>query len=93
MSCGVGCRQRSDPALLWLWCHRPAATVPIGPLVWEPPYAVGMAQKSQKKKKPLVPNHDFHIGMQYRPGRMVQLISGLQFSQQISCHISPLPII
>uniref|UniRef100_A0A8D1HLK4 Aminotransferase class I/classII large domain-containing protein n=1 Tax=Sus scrofa TaxID=9823 RepID=A0A8D1HLK4_PIG len=31
MSCGVGRRRGSDPALLWLW-HRPAATVPIGPL-------------------------------------------------------------
>ena len=31
MSCGVGCRHSSDPALLWLW-RRPAATAPIGPL-------------------------------------------------------------
>ena len=29
-----------DPALLWLW-HRPAATAPIRPLAWEPPYAAG----------------------------------------------------
>ena len=50
MSCGVGCRCGSDPELLWLW-HRPAATAPIGPLAWEPPYAVGVALKSQKKKK------------------------------------------
>ena len=54
MSCGVGCRRGSDPALLWLWC-RPVATAPIGPLAWEPPYAVGAAQeiakKDQKKKK------------------------------------------
>ena len=39
-----------DPALLWLWC-RPAATSPIGPLVWESPYAKGAALKSKKKKK------------------------------------------
>ena len=56
MSCGVGCRRGSDPALLWLWC-RPEATAPIGPLAWEPPYAAGAAQemakrqKDQKKKK------------------------------------------
>ena len=61
MSCGVGCRRGSDPALLWLWC-RPVATAPIGPLAWEPPYAAGAAQeiattttttkeKRQKKKK------------------------------------------
>ena len=53
VSCGVGCRRGSDPALLWLW-RRPVATAPIGPLAWEPPYATGAAQeiaKSQKKKK------------------------------------------
>ena len=31
VSCGVGCRYGSDPALLWLW-RRPAATAPIGRL-------------------------------------------------------------
>ena len=53
MSCGVDCRSGSDPPLLWLW-RRPAATVPIGPLAWEHPYAVGSAlekAKRQKKKK------------------------------------------
>ena len=50
MSCGVGRRQGSDLALLWLW-HRLVATVPIRPLAWEPPYAVGVALKGQKKKK------------------------------------------
>ena len=34
-----------DLMLLWLWC-RPAAIAPIGPLAWEPPYAVGTAPKS-----------------------------------------------
>ena len=37
-------------ALLWLW-HRLAATAPIGPLAWEPPYAVGAALEKTKKKK------------------------------------------
>ena len=53
VSCGVGCRHISDPALLWLW-HRMAATAPIRPLAWEPPYATGAAPekaKRQKKKK------------------------------------------
>jgi len=44
VSCGVGCRRGSDPALLWLW-HRPVATAPIQPLAWEPPYAAGAAQE------------------------------------------------
>ena len=38
---------------MWLW-HRTAATAPIKPLAWEPPYAVGAAlekAKRQKKKK------------------------------------------
>ena len=47
MSCGVGHRCGSDPELLWLWC-RPAATVPIGPLAWEPPYAAGEALKRKR---------------------------------------------
>ena len=37
MSCGVGRRCSSNLALLWLWC-RPAASAPIWPLAWEPPY-------------------------------------------------------
>ena len=40
----------SDLALLWLW-HRPAATAPIGPLAWEPPYATGAAPEKAKKQK------------------------------------------
>ena len=50
MSCGVGRRRGSDPALLWLWCS-PMATTPIRPLAWEPPYAGGEALKKEKKKK------------------------------------------
>ena len=53
MSCGVGRRCGSDPALLWLWC-RPVATALIRPLAWEPSYALGAAlekAKGQKKKK------------------------------------------
>ncbi|RKM63502.1 hypothetical protein C0984_19685 [Clostridioides difficile] len=50
MSCGVGLRRSSDLVLLWLW-YRPAATAPIGPLAWEPPYATGAALKGQKTKK------------------------------------------
>ena len=49
MSCGVGCRRGWDSTLLWLW-GRPAATAPISPLAWEPPYAVGSVLKRQKKK-------------------------------------------
>ena len=37
-----------DLALLWLWC-RPVATSPIGPLAWEPPYAMGVTLKRQNK--------------------------------------------
>ena len=45
MSCGVGRRCSSDPALLWLWCRPVAATALIGHLAWEPPYAAGAAQE------------------------------------------------
>ena len=50
MSCGVGQRCGSDPALLWLWC-RLAATVLIRPLAWELPYATGTALKQHTHKK------------------------------------------
>ena len=51
MSCGVGRRCSSDPALLWLGC-RLAAIAPVGPLAWEPPYAnPEKTKKDQKKKK------------------------------------------
>ena len=45
MSCGVGHRFGSDPLLLWLW---PAAAALISPLDWEPPYAMGAAQKKRR---------------------------------------------
>ena len=49
MSCGVGRRGGSDPTLLWLW-RRPAATAPIRPLAWQPPYAVGAALEKAKRQ-------------------------------------------
>ena len=55
MSCGIGHRRGSDPALLWPW-RRLVATAPIGPLATKPPYAAGTALKKterQKKKKNL----------------------------------------
>ena len=50
VSCGVGCRHGSDPALLWLW-RRLVAAAPIQPLAWEPSYAAGAAQEIPKKEK------------------------------------------
>ena len=50
MTCGVGRRRGSDPALLWLW-YRPEATAPITPLAWEPPYAADVALEKTKKDK------------------------------------------
>ena len=52
VSCGVGCRHGSDPALLWLW-HRPTAIALIRPLAWELPYVVDAALKSKKIKNKL----------------------------------------
>ena len=50
MSCGVGDRRGSDPALLWLWC-RPAATALIRPLAQELPHATGEVVKRKRKRK------------------------------------------
>ena len=36
--------------MLWLW-GRLAAPAPIQPLAWELPYAVGAAQKKERKRK------------------------------------------
>ena len=47
LSCGVGHRHGSDPALLWLW-YRLAAVALIQHLAWEPPYASAVALKSKK---------------------------------------------
>ena len=48
MSHVVGRRLDLDLALLWLWC-RSTAVAPIQPLAWEPPCAVGVALRRQKK--------------------------------------------
>ena len=50
MSSGADHRWGSDLALLWLW-HKLAATAPIRPQAWEPPYAVGAAQEMAKRQK------------------------------------------
>ena len=50
VSCGVGHRPSSDPALLWLWCGL-AAPALIGRLAWEPPYAAAVALKRQIKNR------------------------------------------
>ena len=50
MVCGPGHRHGPDPVLLWLWLWL-AATAPIGPLAWEPPYASAAALSKRPKKK------------------------------------------
>ena len=55
----MGHRLGLDLVLLWLW-RRTAATVLIQRLVWEPPYAMGVALKRQKEKKK-ENKHQVHI--------------------------------
>ena len=50
MSCRVGCRQRWNPVLLWLWC-RLAAIAWFLPLTWEPPHAVDAALLKNKSQE------------------------------------------
>ena len=50
---GLGIRRCCE-----LWC-RLAATVPIKPLAWEPPYDTGAALKKDKKKKKIKPRFVF----------------------------------
>jgi len=50
VSCGVGGRRGSDPALLWLWCGL-AAVAPVQPLAWNLAHATGVPSLPKKKKK------------------------------------------
>ena len=50
MNCGEGHRCGSDLALLWLWC-RLAVVALIQSLVWEPPYAEGVAVKKKRQRE------------------------------------------
>ena len=63
MSCGVHRRHSSDPMLLWL-LRRPAATAPIRPLAWEPPYATSVSLKrhthTHTQKVPLCMRTEAH---------------------------------
>ena len=49
MSCDVGSRHGSYPALLWLWLRLAAAAL-TGSLPWELPYAGGADLRDKKKK-------------------------------------------
>ena len=51
MSCDVGCRCGSDLVWLRLW-YGLAAADPVQLLVWELPYAVGVALKRKNKQNP-----------------------------------------
>ena len=82
MSCGVGRRCSSNPALLWLW-SRPAATALIGPLAGEPPYASSAALKrktkrpKKKKKKKEVNLKTLYVIMQRNQCRLVPILHHL----------------
>ena len=55
VSCGIGHRCGSDPALLRLW-RRPVATAPIQPLAWELPYTAEAALEKAKRQKIKIKN-------------------------------------
>ena len=63
MSYGIGHRHGSDLAWLWLWYRLAAMS---RPLAWEPPYAMGTAQKRQKDKKKKK-NCLTHFAREFRP--------------------------
>ena len=51
MSCGVGHRCMWLGSGIAMAVCRPAATAPIRPLAWEPPYASGVALKKKKNHR------------------------------------------
>ena len=71
MSCGVGGRRNSDPALLWLRC-RQAAVAPIRPLDWKPPCASGAALKKKKKKTKKITKNILFRKILKHPGEQLQ---------------------
>ena len=66
MNCGIGCRHSSDPVLLWLW-HKLAATAPIRPLAWAPPYAVDVALKRAQATMPNSAEGPQEVGQKGHP--------------------------
>ena len=74
MSCDVGHRCGSNPALLWLWC-KPAATALIGPLAGEPSYAAGVALKRREKRKKIV---SFESWMDKKEGQFHEYLNNPQ---------------
>ena len=87
VSCGVSCRCSSDPEFLSLWC-RPAAAALIGPLVWELPYAAGVALNRQKDQKNV--QQEFllwlsGLGTQHNVPEVSGLIPGL--TQWVKNHV------
>ena len=89
MSCGVCCRLGSDLALMWLWCKL-AAAVPIQPLAWELPYALGVTLKRPKKKKKGIVTIVGEDTKELEPSncwwgcKMVQLLNSVAIPQKLN---------
>ena len=83
MSCGVRRRHSLDPAVLCL-ARTPAATAPIHPPAWNPPYAMGAALKRQntnKKKK-----KQQNVSLNFKVVRIF-LVDNLVMTMQKSCSV------
>ena len=76
MSCGIGRRCSSDPALLWLWC-RPTATALKGPLAWETSVCCGYGPKKTKKTNKQT-KYIYGTGEAEGPDKMIPNVPGLQ---------------
>ena len=76
VSCGVGHRCDSDPALLWLW-RRPVAIALTVPLDWEPPYALSVALKRQKNSSASLPT--------LKPNLCPKDITNIPWGKCLSC--------
>ena len=88
MSCGVGRRRGSDPALPWLW-RRLVAMALIRPLAWDPLYAESVAlekAKRQKKKKKKKKKED--INLIYSPSMVKRDVSEMSYWCIFFCNVS-----
>ena len=67
MRCGVSLRRGLGATVLWLWC-RLAAVAPVISLVWELPYAVGVASQKKTKDKKKKKNRTAKIVVETKKG-------------------------
>ena len=72
-----------DPEWQWLWCRR-AATAPIWPLAWKPPFAMGATLKRQKTKNETKQKEIDSVWQYYKNIRLLSYFDQFNLTDKIS---------